>query len=148
MWKNPFNFNYDLIIIITDPELIADEADAVFDRRERMDVKKPGPFFEASPNNFYLDKLTYRYDDNTNDNNLDAIEGNKDTKNKTKIDENEVEGVGKATNGDADATEQGQQEYEFPMSTKEKRRLTNDNIEAELETEAANNYVHIALNNE
>merc|ERR1711997_873087 len=31
---------------------------------------------------------------------------------------------------------------------KEKRRLTNDNIEAELETEAANNYVHIALNNE
>ena len=148
MWKNPFNFNYDLIIIITDPELIADEADAVFDRRERMDVKKPGPFFEASPNNFYLDKLTYRYDDNTNDNNLDTIEGNKDTKNKTKIDENEVEGVGKATNGDADATEQGQQEYEFPMSTKEKRRLTNDNIEAELETEAANNYVHIALNNE
>ena len=145
--KKPFNFNYDLIIIITDPELIANEADAVFDRRERMDVKKPGPFFEASPNNFYLDKLTYRYDDNTNDNNLDAIEGN--AKNKTKIDENEVEGVGKAaTNGDADATEQGQQEYEFPMSTKEKRRLTNDNIEAELETEAANNYFHIALNNE
>merc|ERR1719400_1266023 len=130
-----------------DPELIANEADAVFDRRERMDVKKPGPFFEASPNNFYLDKLTYRYDDNTNDNNLDAIEGN--AKNKTKTDENEVEGVGKAAiNGDADATEQGQQEYEFPMSTKEKRRLTNDNIEAELETEAANNYVHIALNNE
>merc|ERR1711956_115648 len=40
--------------------------------------------------------------------------------------------------------EQGQQEYEFPMSTsgKEKRRLTND----EFESEAANNYVHIALN--
>ena len=147
MWKKELIL-FTIIIIITDPELIADEADAVFDRRERMDVKKPGPFFEASPNNFYLDKLTYRYDDNTNDNNLDAIEGNKDTKNKTKIDENEVEGVGKATNGDADATEQGQQEYEFPMSTKEKRRLTNDNIEAELETEAANNYVHIALNNE
>ena len=93
--KKTFNFNYDFIIIITDPELIANEADAVFDRRERMDVKKPGPFFEASPNNFYLDKLTYRYDDNTNDNNLDAIEGNKDTKNKTKIDENEVDGIGK-----------------------------------------------------
>jgi len=56
-----------------------------------MDVKKPGPFFEASPNNFYLDKLTYRYDDNTNDNNLDAIEGNNDTNKKTKINENEVE---------------------------------------------------------
>lgn len=27
-----------------------------------MDVKKPGPFFEASPNNFYLDKLSYKYD--------------------------------------------------------------------------------------
>merc|ERR1712051_149048 len=97
-----------------DPELIANEADAVFDRRERMDVKKPGPLFEASPNNFYLDKLTYRYDDNTNDNNLDAIEGNNDTNKKTKINENEVESDGKATNGDADATEQGQQEYEFP----------------------------------
>ena len=54
--KNMYS-NYDLIIIITDPELIANEADAIFDRRERMDVKKPGPFFEASPNNFYLDKL-------------------------------------------------------------------------------------------
>jgi hypothetical protein len=40
-----------------DPELMTDEDDVVFDRRERMDVKKPGPFFEASPNNFYLDKL-------------------------------------------------------------------------------------------
>ena len=59
-------------------------------------MKKPGPFFEASPNNFYLDKLTYRYDDDTNDNNLDAIEGNNDTNKKTKINENEVEaGVGK-----------------------------------------------------
>ncbi len=34
----------------------------VFSRNERMDVKKPGPFFEASPNNFFLDKLAYRYD--------------------------------------------------------------------------------------
>merc|ERR1712025_1257207 len=41
-----------------DPELIPEEDDVVFDRRERMDVKKPGPFFEASPNNFYLDKWT------------------------------------------------------------------------------------------
>ena len=39
----------------------------------------------------------------------------------------------------------GQQEYEFPMSTsgKEKRTFTNNN---DFETEAANNYVHIALN--
>jgi hypothetical protein len=43
-----------------DPELIPEEDDVVFDRRERMDVKKPGPFFDASPNNLYLDKLTSR----------------------------------------------------------------------------------------
>merc|ERR1712228_638584 len=63
-----------------DPELMTDEDDVVFDRRERMDVKKPGPFFEASPNNFYLDKLTYRYDADNNEDKNDTIEG----KNKTK----------------------------------------------------------------
>ena len=46
---------------ISDPDLIEDENDVVFNRHAREDVKKPGPFFEASPNNFYLDKLTYRY---------------------------------------------------------------------------------------
>merc|ERR1711881_406652 len=120
-----------------DPELMTDEDDVVFDRRERMDVKKPGPFFEASPNNFYLDKLTYRYEtDSNNDEAMDTVEGN----NKTKIEIDNED----AARADADATEQGQQEYEFPMSTsgKEKRRLAND----QLETEAANNYVHIALN--
>jgi receptor-type tyrosine-protein phosphatase N len=116
-----------------DPELIPEEDDVVFDRHERMDVKKPGPFFEASPNNFYLDKLTYRYENDNNDNDaMDTVEGNNKTKNV--IDNKDV----------ATPDEQGQQEYEFPMSTsgKEKRRLTND----EFETEAANNYVHIALN--
>jgi len=120
-----------------DPELIPEEDDVVFDRRERMDVKKPGPFFEASPNNFYLDKLTYRYEtDSNNDEAMTTVEGN----NKTKIGIDNED----AARADPAATEQGQQEYEFPMSTsgKEKRRLTND----ELETEAANNYVHIALN--
>jgi len=29
----------------------------VFDRRERLDVKKPGPFFANSQNNFFLNKL-------------------------------------------------------------------------------------------
>jgi len=127
-----------------DPELIPEEDDVVFDRRERMDVKKPGPFFEASPNNFYLDKLTYRYetDRNNDENNNDVVTtvvGN----NKTK---NAVDSDGDAATVDADATEQGQQEYEFPMSTsgKEKRRLINDELETE--AEAANNYVHIALN--
>ena len=31
--------------------------ESVFDRRERLDVKKPGPFFTNSPNNFFLDKV-------------------------------------------------------------------------------------------
>jgi len=129
-----------------DPDLIEDENDVVFNRHAREDVKKPGPFFEASPNNFYLDKLTYRYDNNDNNGNHDDIEGNNNKTNK--INRNEVEGDIIAANGDiADATEQGQQEYEFPMSTKEKRRLTNDNLE-DAEAEAAKDYVHIALNNE
>ena len=109
---------------------MTDEDDVVFDRRERMDVKKPGPFFEASPNNFYLDKLTYRYDADNNEDKNDVIEGKNKTKNE---------------NDNADATEQGQQEYEFPMSTKEKRRLTNQD---QTENEGAKDYVHIALNNE
>ena len=29
----------------------------VFNRRERLDVKKPGPFFKNSANNFFLDKV-------------------------------------------------------------------------------------------
>jgi len=120
-----------------DPELMTDEDDVVFDRRERMDVKKPGPFFEASPNNFYLDKLTYRYDDadNNSEDKNDVIEGT-DIKNKTK---NE--------NDNAGAIEQGQREEEFPMSTsKEKRKLTNED-QTENNQETAKDYVHIALNN-
>jgi hypothetical protein len=37
--------------------------ETIFNRNERMDVKKPGPFFESSPNNFYLDKMEYKDDD-------------------------------------------------------------------------------------
>jgi len=33
------------------------QMETVFDRRERLDVKKPGPFFKNSQNNFFLDKL-------------------------------------------------------------------------------------------
>merc|ERR1711936_310150 len=42
--------------------------ESVFDRRERLDVKKPGPFYAHSPNNFFLDKLLPdNFDDNSND---------------------------------------------------------------------------------
>jgi len=37
----------------TDPEPM----ESVFDRKERLDVKKPGPFFTNSHNNFFIDKL-------------------------------------------------------------------------------------------
>lgn len=30
----------------------------IFNRNERLDVKKPGPFFPNSANNFFLDKVT------------------------------------------------------------------------------------------
>ena len=32
--------------------------ETIFDRRGRLDVKKPGPFFENSQNNFFLDKVS------------------------------------------------------------------------------------------
>jgi hypothetical protein len=35
----------------------APAAESLFDRRERLDVKKPGPFFTNSQNNFFLDKV-------------------------------------------------------------------------------------------
>jgi len=90
----------------------------LFNRRERMDVKKPGPFFEASPNNFYLDKLSENYDlkDEENNNN----------------------------NNETKSEDPGQQEYEIPMSTSKEKRM--DPEIPEIEDEQLNNYVHIALN--
>merc|ERR1712141_744642 len=90
----------------------------LFNRRERMDVKKPGPFFEASPNNFYLDKLSENYDLKDEENN--------DNNNETK------------------SEDPGQQEYEIPMSTSKEKRM--DPEIPEIEDEQLNNYVHIALN--
>ena len=93
----------------------------LFNRRERMDVKKPGPFFEASPNNFYLDKLSENYDlkDEENNNN----------------------------NNETKSEDPGQQEYEIPMSTSKEKRMDPEIPEIpEIEDEQLNNYVHIALN--
>ena len=105
-----------------------DRQESLFYRKNRMDVKKPGPFVEASPNNFYLDKMSYdRYDD------TDDIITNDTSK------------------------ESGQEEYEIPMPqpapSKEKRIVVNPQDPAEEvlgKTENNNNlndYVHIALNN-
>ena len=83
----------------------------LFNRKERMDVKKPGPFFEASPNNFYLDKIVSEEEN-------EGSENNNNDENNT---ENEVEKVDKnATN--KDNNDLGQQEYEIPMSTSMEKR--------------------------
>ena len=34
----------------------------IFNRNERLDVKKPGPFFPNSANNFFLDKVSPNFD--------------------------------------------------------------------------------------
>ena len=83
----------------------------LFNRKERMDVKKPGPFFEASPNNFYLDKIVSEEEN-------EGSENNNNDENST---ENDVEKVDKnATN--KDNNDLGQQEYEIPMSTSMEKR--------------------------
>lgn len=60
-----YDFDYeDLSAVKNDDDILYYNPDnepisveSVFDRRERLDVKKPGPFFTNSPNNFFLDKL-------------------------------------------------------------------------------------------
>ena len=95
-------------------------------RRQRIDVKKPGPFFEASHNNFYLDKIT---DDD-------------DDKSETSKDDSETN----ESEDDVKSNDPGQQEYEIPMSTSMEKRLEPNIPEAEPDV-SGNNYVHIALNN-
>ena len=106
--------------------------DIVFDRRhQRMDVKKPGPFFEASPNNFYLDKLAYRYDTDDNDNVTSH-----------QIDHDRDNAIDMNDNND------GQREYEFPMSTSEGKDKRAQPAPAAIQAiDPETDYVHIALNN-
>jgi len=49
--------NDDEDVLYYNPDNEPIPVESVFDRRERLDVKKPGPFFTNSPNNFFLDKL-------------------------------------------------------------------------------------------
>jgi len=69
--------------------------ETIFDRRERLDVKKPGPFYANSQNNFFLDKLL-------------ALEGEEET-----------------GDGETEADYQddlGQTEYEMPLTMKNKQK--------------------------
>lgn len=99
------------------PDFIDVEDNEIFDRHGRMDVKKPGPFFEASPNNFYLDKLTYKYD--TEDN--------------------------KTSTNEDDAGQQ-EYEFPMSTSNKAKRVMTSADLNTEQQQDLKD-YVHIALNN-
>ena len=48
-------------ILYYNPDIEPITVESVFNRRERLDVKKPGPFYSNSPNNFYLDKVSYLF---------------------------------------------------------------------------------------
>lgn len=73
--------------------------ETVFNRRERLDVKKPGPFYKNSQNNFFLDKLTGETKD----------EKENETSENT---ENLYDNQRQKDNKD----QQGQTEYEMPLS--------------------------------
>merc|ERR1719331_1830957 len=77
--------------------------ESVFDRREGLDGKKPGPFFFAhSPNNFFLDKLLpENFDENS--------------------DEDNVEEGGEEETG-------GQTEYELPLSQQTRPKKSSDTV--------------------
>jgi len=95
------------------------ETGDVFYRKNRMDVKKPGPFVEASPNNFYLDKLTYRYDT--------------DDENDTKIEDQ--------------GQEEYEVPMPQPAPSKDKRMMIPIEAMETEHLDIPNDYVHIALNN-
>jgi len=74
--------------------------ETVFDRRERLDVKKPGPFYSNSQNNFFIDKL---------------LGGDyADTNIKSEQDDN--------------IETDGQTEYEFPLLTQEKQKKSDKTL--------------------
>lgn len=90
----------------------------IFNRNERLDVKKPGPFYKNSANNFFLDKL------------LESDYASEDY-----ADQNDTKNL-------------GQVEYEMPLlaPSKDKRELEleTDNFETLGDN---NQFVHIGLKN-
>ena len=106
--------------------------ESVFNRRGRLDVKKPGPFYSNSPNNFYLDKL--QIDDLENDEDLDEGERLKKhlgSKSHRKL-----------------FLDPGQTEYEFPLSPQEPRHKkgAESSLASYLETPSEkNNYLYVNI---
>jgi len=90
----------------------------VFDRRERLDVKKPGPFFTNSQNNFFLDKL------------LRAEEP-----------------LESAVSGDYEDHDPGQTEYEMPLATPGQRQKKDVKVEPVTEYAASDLGQHFLVIN-
>jgi len=102
----------------------------VFDRREREDVKKPGPFFTNSPNDFYLEKIL-REDEKMDD----ESEDDKDN--------DELEGKLDLT----DYSDPGQTEYEFPLSPPgaRQKKLMQEPLATYEDPEQENNYLYVNI---
>lgn len=103
--------------------------DLIFSRNERFDVKKPGPFFPNSANNFFLNKI------------IQEEEGPSDQEDQVLT--NDPFGPRVKT----DEEEKGQVEVEQPLLAPVKDKRLLPMVEANLHDNSLdNNYVHIALN--
>ena len=129
--KETDNEDDDILYYNPDDEPI--EVESVFNRRGRLDVKKPGPFYSNSPNNFYLDKL--QIDDMEDDEDLD-----------------EGKGLIKHLLGPKSHRklflDPGQTEYEFPLSPQEPKHKkgVESSLASYLETPAEkNNYLYVNI---
>jgi len=95
------------------------ELSSVFDRRERLDVKKPGPFFSNSHNNFFLDKLVPR-----------------DSEEKEELEK------------ELPSQEEGQTEFESPLSPQQKKTkkdLKEPLVSYSEPEDQSKNYLHVNI---
>jgi len=101
--------------------------ETVFNRKERLDVKKPGPFFQNSPNSFFLDKL------------IDETSDDQETPDNTDEDLPNTQ----------QQNQDGQTEYEMPLTPPGSRPKKDfaEKVVAEYESEPApnKNYLHINI---
>ena len=126
--------NEDDDILYYNPEDEPIEVESVFNRRGRLDVKKPGPFYTNSPNNFYLDKL--QINDWENDEDLDEGET------RSQIPLFGLESHRKLF------LDPGQTEYEFPLSPQEPKHKkgAESSVASYQETPAENNnYLYVNI---
>ena len=131
---NKENDDEDDDILYYNPEDEPIEVESVFNRRGRLDVKKPGPFYSNSPNNFYLDKL--QIDDMEDDENFDEGES------RPKL---PLQGFKSHRKLFLDP---GQTEYEFPLSPQDPKHKkgVESSLASYQETPAeSNNYLYVNI---